>query len=331
MKFQCEKSHNHLHLYREGDVYLCCPGWIPNPVGNIFKTTLTSIWKGPEIRDIRRSIEEGTFEHCQACPHLPPPRGPIQILEISEVSGGEARIGLLMMGYDFTCNLRCPSCRPPEMRQSAKEDQSAKNITKRLIESGDLEQVNVLGLMGGGDPFASPLCRELLQAIPWQSCPNLKLSLFTNGLLFNQERWSALGEAREHVTEARISVDAASPTTYKLNRGGNWETLLENLRFVRKLRQSKHLKSLHYNFVVQSNNAAEMPNFVKLACSLGADRVYFQNLEQWGTYSKSDYLDRAIHLPIHPRHSDYLAMVGQANQELALLRPGHPPQLISTT
>jgi MoaA/NifB/PqqE/SkfB family radical SAM enzyme len=298
-------------------------------VGNIFKTSLISIWKGPEIRDIRRSIEEGTFEHCQACPHLPPPQGPIQILESSEVSGREARIGLLMMGYDFTCNLRCPSCRPPETRQSAKEDQSAKGITRKLIESGDLEQVNVLGLMGGGDPFASPLCHELLQAIPWQSCPNLKLSLFTNGLLFNQEKWSALGEAREHVTEARISVDAASPATYKLNRGGNWETLLDNLNFVRELRQSGKLKTLYYNFVVQSNNTAEMLSFIELACSLGADRVYLQNLEQWGTYSNCDYLNRAIHLSEHPQHSGYLAMLALANQRLAILRPGHPPQLTS--
>ncbi len=58
--------------------------------------------------------------------------------------------------------------------------------------------------------------------------------------------------------------------------------------------------------MAQRNNYREMPQFVDLARRLGG-RVYFSQLVNWGTFSRQEFQRRAVHLPGHPEHSDFLA------------------------
>lgn len=219
-----------------------------------------------------------------------------------------------MVGYDFQCNLACPSCRNGHLVQSDAERAEVEKITERLLSTGDLEHVNVLGISGGGDPLASAGCRHLLSSIPWIRLPRLRVSLHTNGLLLDAQHWRDLGVAAERTREIRISVDAVTPETYHENRGGNWRALLRGLDFASAMRRSRAIDRLYLNFVVQANNMEEMPTFALLAGALGADVVDWGKLAQWGTYDPDDYRRRAVHLLEHPLHSRYLELRASADK-----------------
>jgi MoaA/NifB/PqqE/SkfB family radical SAM enzyme len=307
MPYHCEKAGRHLHLWRNGEVYLCCPGWVTHPIGNILHDRLASLWNGAAARTILDGIWQGDFRSCLGCPHIRPPGGPVSWRNAPEIPPRSPRISLLMAGYDFQCNLACPSCRTERVVQSEDEEAMIERIGRRLVESGDLESVNVLGLSGGGDPFASPHCRSLIASIPWKELPLLRMSLHTNGLLLDDRHWQdLLGEARGRVIEIQISIDAATEETYRENRGGDWGKLHESLHFASSLRASGFIDSLWLNFVVQANNWREMPAFAGMAKAYGADHVDFGALGQWGTYADEDYRRRAVHLADHPEHAEYL-------------------------
>lgn len=112
------------------------------------------------------------------------------------------------------------------------------------------------------------------------------------------------------ITGAEISIDAASPRSYALNRSpGRFDVLLRNFNFISGLRADKVLQWLRISMVVQENNFREMPDFIALGKRLQVDLIYFSQLVNWGTYTESEYLERAVHLPGHPRQAEFLNML----------------------
>jgi hypothetical protein len=61
--------------------------------------------------------------------------------------------------------------------------------------------------------------------------------------------------------------------------------------------------------VVQENNFLEMPDFVRLGKRFKVDIVFFNQLVNWGTYPDEEYARRAIHLPEHHRHSEFVDLL----------------------
>jgi hypothetical protein len=89
-------------------------------------------------------------------------------------------------------------------------------------------------------------------------------------------------------------------------RGGEFAVLLRNLEFIAGLRADGPLTWFGINMVVQANNFAEMPAFVRLGRRLGVDTVAFHQLVNWGTFSADEYAARAVHQPAHARHQELL-------------------------
>lgn len=295
----CARPFSQFYVVENGDVHLCCPDWMAMPAGNLFVTPPLEIWNGKVATRARKSILDKSFRFCINCPHLPGPSGCVVLDEKAEMPSIE-RIGMLTMAYDPTCNLACPSCRTG-IRGKAAQSAAIQDI---ILASGILKYVDTFYTSGSGDPLASPLFWELLKALPSQDCPNLKITLQTNGLLLTPKTWEKLGENASRISEIFLSVDAASPETYKLNRGGNWDVLNENLAEIKR-----RGIPLQLNMVVQKNNYREMLAFVDLADAYGAYRVYFSALENWGVLSEVDYLERAVHIPSHPEYSELVAIL----------------------
>ncbi len=130
-----------------------------------------------------------------------------------------------------------------------------------------------------------------------------------------------------------VSIDAASGETYALNRrGGSFETLVERLEFIGKLRAEKKLQRLLISFIVQANNFHEMREFVELGRRVHADTVIFSRLNDWGTFPHAVLTSRSIHRPDHPRHQELLTVLSDAIFDspdvflgnLSLLRSAQP-------
>ncbi|MHC4267825.1 MAG: radical SAM protein [Planctomycetota bacterium] len=314
-----------------GAVFLCCPQHIQyTPAGDLTQQNFMEAWNSEQAQAMRSSIIDGSFKYCSEamCGSLQSrtllkvdsPDSPYRhIIEtgITRLNRGPITINL---AYDRSCNLACPSCRNDfnfykgnakqlmEMieKTKSKAEQRLELIHNRVIGS-HIKDAQRLIITGSGDPFGSKLYFKFLQDYDLQAAPDLRISLCTNGLLFTEKTWKMI--CKEAIDEVDVSVDAASSKTYRINRGGNYDKLLSNLQFIGGLRRTGELRFFSLHFVVQANNFMEMRDFVKLAQEVHCDRVCFKQLVNWGTYSEKGYLDRAVQMPKHPLHNDFLGLL----------------------
>lgn len=306
----------------KGDVYLCCPAWLSVPVGNVRKQSVDQIWNGEPAQKIRRTILDGSFEHCRRdrCPFLETVSGPVSRRD--EVSGEARRIldeqlvtlpygpRAISCSYDQSCNLSCPTCRTHVIIEVDKKDQ-IKEIEERIRSEG-LRDARLLYITGSGDPFGSAAFFRLLTRLDVSAAPQLReIYLQTNGQLWTPNVWEKIPETvRGFIKHAHISVDAARPDTYAINRrGGTFAKLLENLQFISSLRREGPLEWLMLSMVVQNNNFREMAEFVELAKEYKADSVQFHKLLNWGTFTEAEYMDRAVHLPGHRNYGELVTLL----------------------
>jgi MoaA/NifB/PqqE/SkfB family radical SAM enzyme len=209
--------------------------------------------------------------------------------------------------YDRSCNLSCPSCRTGIIVESGRREQIGR--IQQKINDDALSGAEFLSITGSGDPFGSPFFRKWLRSMRLADMPKLKrLHLHTNAILWTLEMWETIpSEIRQLVRSTEISIDAARAETYAINRrGGDFSVLLRNLEFISGLRRSGPLEELTIHMVVQRNNFREIPEFVDLGRRVGADRIYFSQLVNWGTFSEEEFAERAVHLPSHADHAQFL-------------------------
>lgn len=316
----CEQPFTRLELSDSGDIYTCCPAWLRHPLGNFDHDGLDNAWNSSAAIEIRESIHDGSFRFCDKnlCPRLKAqdmPRKDITDPYLLSIIESKAlvldRPALrLNLCYDRSCNLQCPSCRSSLIyhRRGSEEWIRAKNVQDQVVEQ--LDQIEWLEVTGSGDPFASPLFFELIQQIDSSLYPNLKVFLHTNALLFTPKKWQEIKPAQDCIVKVEVSIDAATEKTYsRLRYPGDFKVLLSNLAFISDLYRNGPIEDLKLSFVVQIDNFREIPDFIRLGKQFGAKRVYFSALDNWGTFSESEYKRRAVHLPDHPRHSELLQLL----------------------
>jgi hypothetical protein len=319
----CSKPFKWFEVFQGGEVYLCCPGWLDTPAGHLSNNSVEEIWNGEKAQEIRRSILDGSFRHClrSRCPYLQTMTGPVQ--KIGDIEDPELKtvvektISVLPYGpralncsYDRSCNLFCPSCRHEVIVEKNAEQQILE--IQHKLQKDAFKNAHLLYFAGTGDPFGSPSYRKVLQTMKRENVPNLeRIFLHTNAQLWTPKMWSTIpSEIQKLVKSTEISIDAASSETYLINRrGGNFERLLENLEFVRTLRQKGPLEWVTISMVVQENNFQEMPQFVQLGKRFRVDRVFFSQLINWGTFSEEEFDRRAIHFPAHYRYGDFIHLL----------------------
>jgi MoaA/NifB/PqqE/SkfB family radical SAM enzyme len=317
----CHRPFEWFEIKSDGSVYLCCSGWLPKPVGNLFRSHPDRIWNSYAAKKIRSSILDGSFAYCRVdqCAFLRTNSLPTSAKLVENRTGKIPDEALTVspfsprvinVGYDRTCNLACPSCRAEIIHLKDKMLERSLALQARLLGWEKLSEVGKICLSGSGDPFASTVYREFLTKFDPQQYPNLRLDLRTNGLLFSERLWDSLPNIHDSIDSVHISIDAATSATYKtLRRGGNFDVLLKRLEFIGNLRASGHIRQLIYSFVVQKTNFREMPNFVELAKKGNCDSVNFKPLLDWGTYSKAFLAALQVHEPAHPEHSDFLEVL----------------------
>jgi len=80
-----------------------------------------------------------------------------------------------------------------------------------------------------------------------------------------------------------ISIDGATERTYeRLRLGGNWEKVIDALECAKTLK-NEHGFVFQLHMVVQQDNWREMELMEALAYKYQADRVFFNQIEDWNT------------------------------------------------
>lgn len=329
----CVSPFRYAEFTENGDVWQCCTNWIPNPMGNILKENWNSVWNSDDAKKLRQTMHDGTLSMCDEtqCPYLQiwnkgeedysgyfpiynensfdklwnakeiNPNGKEKYQRIIKEKlvhlpwGPES----VAFSHDRSCNLSCPSCRLELFNSKGKDREKSYKI-QNIILGEPLCDSHELYITSSGDPFGSDIFRDILKSINLIKFPNIKnIHLHTNGIGWTEKQWKIFSNLHTipRIT-ADISIDAARKETYEIiRRGGKWELLNDNLKFI--FSGIPNLSFVRLTFVVQDLNYMEMNEFVDLAEKLESinninTEINFTQVNNWGTWSDGEFNQRKV-------------------------------------
>jgi hypothetical protein len=295
----CSRPFTTLHVLH-GCCATCCPHWL-DPSAVVFgsRDDPWGVWNSEPFRALRRQVLAGDFSLCHNCVlyqnGTPEGNGHAEDWHREIMETGPR---IFLLGNDRRCNLHCWQCRPGPV--TVGDDSAIRRQTEAFV-SAFLPHIRLLSVSHAGDPFAAPTSFDLLRSVRAAGWTQLRVELFTNGLLLPL-RWPDLVDLHPAIYRVNMSIDAATKETYEaLRRGGRWEDLLAALQFVASLRDQGVLAEFQANFAIQAANVQEIPAFVRLAKDHRATCVKFALLGRtW--HSEADYAAANVAWPRHRLH-----------------------------
>jgi MoaA/NifB/PqqE/SkfB family radical SAM enzyme len=318
----CTLPFEYGELTNPGDISVCC--YLPKNIGNVQKQGFKGAWNSYTAKNLRKSMLDGSFAYCdkKRCRSMQYKSANVikkdQIEDVrlkkmvdNSLINLSSDLKILSLGNDYSCNLECPSCRS-DIRIMKKDevDVQIKRFNALMAEVGPF--LSLIHIAGDGDPFASQFYHHIITKTDWDKFPFLKIRFQTNGNALTSKKWNSLpSTVRTKVSEIGISIDGAtSPTYNRLRLGGEFDALVENIKFLSKMpERSEHGIKLNLNMIVQNGNYKEMLPLISLGESWGVDTISFTYLSNWGTFEEKIYLDEAIHLPSHPDHHEFIELL----------------------
>lgn len=325
----CSRPFEDFQLVGGSNAYLCCPTWLPVPIGDYRREAPDAIWNSATAQEVRRSILDGDFRYCsklhcallvnRSLPKRDDVTDPLHRRIMAErLTTLPWRPRRVLLSHDRSCNLSCPSCRH-ELVAAKKAEVARLNHVFETTIAPLLRDATSVHVTGSGDAFGSAHFRYVLKRLNRAEFPQLRLMLQTNGVLFDRKAWDEL-ELEGLVHGALVSIDAACRTTYDVTRrGGSFDRLLENLAFIGELRRTGQIRHFRLDFVVQALNFREMPAAIELARAFGCDVMHFQMIRNWGTFSLSEYQQHFIGSPDHPAYAEFLQVLRHPNLALPMV------------
>jgi len=171
------------------------------------------------------------------------------------------------------CNLLCTTC-PRTYEQLEPEADMPWTLFTSLIDQ--YPNIARVVLHGVGEPM---LVKDLAQRVKYLKDRNIYVLFNTNGTLLTKANGRALIEAG--LDELRVSLDAAEAEVFQMVRGKDFfNKIVANVKnftsLQRELNAPKPGVSLWLTGLRETVD--QLPNFVRLAHSIGVSEVYLQRL-----------------------------------------------------
>ena len=311
----CKNPFDQFEIHPNGMVSVCCMSWLPEKIGNVKEESVKEVFNSEKAQEIRESILDGSFKYCdhKLCPYIQngslPDKEEVtdprhkSIIKNNKTKDLEPTFYNLC--YDESCNLSCPSCRKNKiLYYEGKVYEEKKKIQDNIIKhifGKPHDNYCLINVTGSGDPFGSKLFRELLFSIDGEKFPRVFFNLQTNGVMFTPKYWEKMKRIQKNINTVMVSYDAGTPETYKITRrGGDWDQLQKNMKFLSSLRQKGLINELRIDCVVQKANYKELDKLVKIGLDLKVDKVFFSLLVDWGTWTPEIYKQNCIWKKTHP-------------------------------
>jgi MoaA/NifB/PqqE/SkfB family radical SAM enzyme len=210
------------------------------------------------------------------------------------------------------CDSKCQTCVRTFRSLEPPADLSLAQVKAIAEQFPVLERVVLHGI---GEPL---LNREVFEIVAY-----LKARAAT--VLFNSDAISltrprALKLIDSGLDEYRVSMDAATPETYRRIRGvDQFERVVANVRRLVELEKerSRAVPRVSLWFTASRVNLAELPAFVRLAASLGVAEVYVQRLvfNELGLATA----ENALHGRLRQQEQELLAQTEELARALGLV------------
>lgn len=317
----CSEPFKRFDISPGGEVLVCCGHWVPTPIGNLLTDDVGDILNSEAALKLRASMLDGSYKYCNhlECSAmiqeiLPRKERVVDPVLRAAVDTGRLevdRVSNILFAFDQSCNLSCPSCRETRIVEKASLNEAKTAAIEQKL-TPLLHGLQVLNINPAGEVFSSKPSRKLLQMVSRETCPDLKIDIISNGMLFSEKEWAKFPNLEGMVRTVRISTDGATKATFEsLRRLAVWEVFVQNMTFLGDLRRRNEIPQLKFSFTYQIENFREMADFVDFCRGFNCDFVIFERLQNLGAYSWEEFRDRAVHLNQHPLHGKFLEMVSR--------------------
>ncbi len=258
----CPFLWNGFAIDSRGNVFSCCR-MIPPAMGNIYDTPLKDMVNSPVVQKNRIASIEG---HLKCFPDCNLIKYDTESISPRNEYADYSDMNYLHLNFGHYCNIHCVMCKIHIHRKNNKSILDP-NV---LIENIDLTPFKEI-VIQGGEPLFIPECREYLDYL---GRIGKKYVLLTNGLLIDKKTAYQLARDAEKVV---ISINAATKETHEyVNRGSDFDTLLDNIKQLMRAREEEHSNLILYGRMTLTTYALhEIPLFIQKYRELGFDRINF--------------------------------------------------------
>lgn len=174
------------------------------------------------------------------------------------------------------CNLACKTCPITYGKVEEPASLSLEQVQSLVSQFPSVERVVLHGV---GEPLFN---RQLAKIIVWLKEQGIYVLFNSNGTLITQRWREALIESG--LDEIRLSLDAATPETFARVRGRPlFEAIIRNTKALTALKAERGSATPRVSLWLTGlrETLNELPGFIRLAHSLGIERVYLQRLVYW--------------------------------------------------
>jgi MoaA/NifB/PqqE/SkfB family radical SAM enzyme len=172
------------------------------------------------------------------------------------------------------CNLRCVQCPRENPNTPLVEKRTSQEIADRVLAATPfLERLTLHGL---GEPLLSDVFWKIIEDKGTGQIPNIDVN--TNGTLLSEKNVDRL--LNSNLRFLRVSLDGATPETYKRIRGGNLTKVTEGIRRLtaRKHELGKSEFIVWLQMTLMLENIRELPTMVELGHDLGVDALWAHHM-----------------------------------------------------
>ena len=307
IKKKCPRPYDTVLIDKQGSCYLCeCTAWLPQSAGNLHVDTLEDIVTSNTAHLLQSSIADDSYRFCNnsQCSYL------LDYLGTDSWNSAvpQQQLKHIRLAIDDSCNLSCPSCRKEKIfyKNGKTFDMRLALVDKILKFLQTRTQPIQLHIGSDGDPFASLIYRRLM--LKTKELSNITYSMQTNGLLL-KKNFHKFKHITDNLDQIGISIDGATKSTYeKLRRGGVYELMLENLEFLKSIKNFK----IHLHFVVQQSNYHEIESLIELGIKYDADKIFLNKITDWNTMR--NFKEQAVADKSHPENKELMKILDRVSK-----------------
>lgn len=309
----CRRAIEFVQVVNEdGEVRLCSWQKDGGIIGRLFDNSMEEIYNSTEANLIKERHINRDYSNCNpnACPYVANSNVEENFIEIEELPQYPPA---LYLGYENVCNYRCVMCTIPDcMKQMdfAEHERKLNKVDEEVRKV--LPYVKRISANGLGELFTSKHILKILSE--WKPLANpeeCSATLETNGSLFNEENWGKISNLGKYHLSVAITILSFDNDTYQELSGTSLpvSNLINNLQFVKSLREKGIINFLELATVYQQKNFRTLPEFARRCIEeFGADSVRLRPFEPWKEANMQDWF-KDVRNEYHPDNKEFLEVM----------------------
>lgn len=302
----CQRGWEYAQITGEnGEVEIC--SWATfnyHVIGKLSEKSMYEIWHSEDAEIFRKSLIDGSYCYCekQRCPWMANGTLENHMKDYDDVLEYPTEVAL---AYERTCNYSCTCC--VDKNNSKLKDENLAKLENELTKF--LNSVRIISANGRGELFTSNHILRLLQNWkPQADAEEIEVILETNGSMFDEEHWMQIQNLGKYKLKVSITVMGFDEATYQFLSGTTYpvKRIINNLHFVKKLREMGIVNIFEIGTVIQERNFREMPSFInKCIGEFNVDIVRLRSYFPFGDLDMGVKWIYDIRNPKHPYFPEY--------------------------